>query len=379
MIYVPYPVHFHTTFGQPLPTNMSDPSDQFLRSVDPDDNFFDGIFASLGQSRQSDYYCIDKFNNKFSSSSCLTIFNLNIRSYNANIDKFIAVMESLSQQPEIIIITETWLSDDAGPSIMEGYQAFHTVRSNGKGGGVSVFCKRDLPVDKIEYLCNCSPTIESCVVKIRLNAEILYIIAIYRPHSDTIENFTSQLDSMLQNSLFSGNKVFLAGDLNIDLLSDNCRHVSGFVSSMQSLHFLPLITKPTRFPPNDQSCNPSLLDHIWSNSLCNYSSGILALDITDHCPTFVQIPIPVNLNEKIKLVFRSHSSVNVKQFINALSRLQFNFDDPVEVSSQTENFIQTVNTLYCSCFPLKIKFVKSERLQKPWLTSDILKLTKTKA
>ena len=42
-------------------------------------------------------------------------------------------------------------------------------------------------------------------------------------------------------------------------------------------------------------------------------------------------------------------------------------------------FEQTLNDLYCSCFPLRVKYISIKRLQKPWLTPFILKAIKTKA
>jgi hypothetical protein len=212
-----------------------------------------------------------------------------------------------------------------------------------------------------------------------LGKEKYCIFAVYRPHADSIDNFSIQIEGMLRDNVLVNDKTILAGDLNINLLSEKCNQITNFVSCMQSLHFLPTITKPTRFPSNEQSGYPSLLDHIWFNSLCSYSTGIFSLDITDHCPTFFQIYIPAELDEKIKLTFRYHSPANVDKFIDALTNSSFDFCDSGNINYQTELFVQTINSIYCSCFPLMTKFIGIKRLQKPWLSPDLLKSINVKS
>ena len=59
---------------------------------------------------------------------------------------------------------------------------------------------------------------------------------------------------------------------------------------MQSYYFVPRITKPTRFSSNTSE-TPSLLDQIWTNFVDNVTTGILSIDITDHCPMFLSFLI----------------------------------------------------------------------------------------
>ena len=44
-----------------------------------------------------------------------------------------------------------------------------------------------------------------------------------------------------------------------------------------------------------------------------------------------------------------------------------------------ENFISTLNNLYCTAFPLKTKFVKNKRHFSPWITPEIINLLKAKS
>ena len=49
------------------------------------------------------------------------------------------------------------------------------------------------------------------------------------------------------------------------------------------------------------------------------------------------------------------------------------------VNSQTNLFVNGLNRIYTSCFPMKSKFISVKQICKPWLTSAILRSVKTKA
>ena len=53
--------------------------------------------------------------------------------------------------------------------------------------------------------------------------------------------------------------------------------------------------------------------------------------------------------------------------------------DGNNIDINCEKFMKILNDFYCSCFPLKIKFVSSNRLQKSWLSPSLIKLIKQKS
>ena len=95
---------------------------------------------------------------------------------------------------------------------------------------------------------------------------------------------------MLQSAVQRGKDVILMGDINIDLLKCNSNYVAGFMNTMHSVTFTPVITKATRFPSGNSPGSPSLLDQIWTNRLGIFTGGIILKDTTDHCPIFINIP-----------------------------------------------------------------------------------------
>ena len=79
--------------------------------MDPDENFFNEIFGGLELRQESNYYSINRYNSTFNnSSSYLDIFAYNIRSFDRNNGSFIAMLKSFIKPPEIIVLTETWLT-----------------------------------------------------------------------------------------------------------------------------------------------------------------------------------------------------------------------------------------------------------------------------
>ena len=352
------------------------------RSIDPDVNYFNEIFQSLQVSQQSNYFTVDQLDSTLSSASFFTIFNYNIRSFNCNGDSFVSLLESFTKLPDVVVLTETWLCDNNKDICnMEGYSSYHTIRLGRRSGGVSVFCRSALRSEKVVELSISSETIESSAVELVVDGEIYVILAIYRPHSDSVENFTSVLLGLLNRDSVRNRKVILLGDLNIDLLSLDCNNINSFIHDLQSLHYLPVITRPTRFPStNVIPCpKPSLLDHIWINTLQSYTSGILSMDLTDHCLTFVAIPCKVDTNSKVRIAFRSHKPEYLRNFTQQLSDVCWDEVLIGDINDKVQQFSDHVNQLYCSCFPLLVKYVSQKRLKKPWLSPGIIKSIKTKS
>ena len=125
---------------------------------------------------------------------------------------------------------------------------------------MSVFCNNSLISEKINELSICNATIETCSNRVTVNREqfviidiYIYIsdiyihiymyIYIYRPHTDSIENLTIYLQSLLNIYSIQNTKlVLLANDMNIDLLDTECSNTQGYMSMLYSIHCLPAIS-----------------------------------------------------------------------------------------------------------------------------------------
>ena len=122
-----------------------------------------------------------------------------------------------------------------------------------------------------------------------------------------------------------------------------------------------------------------MLDHVWYNRFNDYLSGILLLNSTDHEPTFLILKnLHIDSTELIKVTFRLHSEENINNFVSECSHLNLQYPDN-DIHSNVAYFNNTINELYCKCFPLKTKYITQKRMNKPWLTSSLFEKIKLKS
>ena len=347
-----------------------------LDNIDPDENYFgpDDLPSSSKYFTSEEYNdLVGNFNSEFTS-----VITYNIRSFSANQETLFTLLGSLVSYPNIIVLTETWFTDNFKFEI-DGYNGYHVVREeNRRSGGVSVYVSKALESQILPEISLTNNGIEICSVKVNLGLEIWYLLSIYRPHSGTPEEFLQNITEILDFPQIQNRKIMITGDLNIDLLKE-CPSAEDTINFFQSYHFLPKISQPTRFPTQN-NVNPSLLDHIWTNSLLDHPSGIFSYDILDHCPTFFIIfcRTTKTREDPIKLTFRPYSDENFSKFVHSI--VSFNWDEILSsnVHSSMKGFITKLDFFYCNSFPIKIKLISYKSYQNPWLTNVILNLIKYK-
>ena len=183
----------------------------------------------------------------------------------------IALLGTLNHEPDIIAISESFLdSDSVREFTLLNYLSFHSTRNSHKRGGVSIFVKESLQPDLIGEFSYISSEIEICTVKIKASSNMYTISAIYRPRYkySHVKIFSDLLSKLLTKPLFKQGNTILLGDFNINLLEHATHNETAeFLNTMQTINFIPLIARPTRFPEGNQNAQPSLLDHIYTNFL----------------------------------------------------------------------------------------------------------------
>ena len=101
------------------------------------DAFLDLLSSHGGD---SDYYTVDSFNNfskKFNNSK-LSVITFNVRSFHKHCDEFIGFLNCINLKFDVIILTETWLSDlNKDVANIVGYDVVHSIRTKKQCGGVS--------------------------------------------------------------------------------------------------------------------------------------------------------------------------------------------------------------------------------------------------
>ena len=123
-----------------------------LIHIDPDTNHFAEMSeVNLINNQISKYYAISEYNDFVNSlGKEIIALTFNIRSYRHNIDNFHTIFNGSNSYPEIIVLTETWFTDEYTEEL-EGYTSNHTVRDY-RAGGVSIMIKNTISSHNLSSL-----------------------------------------------------------------------------------------------------------------------------------------------------------------------------------------------------------------------------------
>ena len=344
-----------------------------MHDADPDDQY---DFFAQNLYPKCNYYSVPEFNGLYNKSH-LSLLNSNVRSFNRNFNTLNAIFNN-NNQPSIFCLTETRFSLSTLQNI-SGYNSFHTVRdTNTASGGISIFINENFKAKKIDSFSFCNNSIEICTTEVYFGNKNAIVIGIYRPHSDTIDNFNLVFSDILDKLQLKNKFCIIMGDLNICLLKPNNPNLS-FANLLFSNHFTPLITKATRFPQIDGEV-PSCLDHIWINKSFDLDAGIIDIDICDHLPTFLNLKFDLSQNEeKLKIQFRLVNEANRAKFKDLLSNFNWNTIKSQNPNLYADSFTSALDNLYCTAFPLKVKYVSKKPNHNPWINESIKKLIEAKS
>ena len=106
-------------------------------NIDPDNHFHASIPTD------TKYYSDEQFVREVKSKGDLSFIHFNARSLNKNLKKIKDSIEDLKLSFDIIAISETCAETDTIDGFtLNGYEAFHIVRGQRKGGGVALYVHR---------------------------------------------------------------------------------------------------------------------------------------------------------------------------------------------------------------------------------------------
>ena len=316
-----------------------------------DDRLFDSCSQYINTSNIHDIAINHNFTNQFLGMS------VNMRSLvnTANFTKLEALIFSLPRKPDIIAITETWITPlNSSPyNNLDNYILVQNPRKNLKGGGVAFYIKNNLQFTVIDELSIMNEKVfESIFVKIELKHDTITCGTIYRsPMTDSNSNqqFISNLSSVISH-LKPNTKCFICGDFNYDLLQAENKYTSKFIETMFDHCFYSMINKPTRIT----SSSATVLDHVWTNIYSYVIKAKIPLHpISDHLPLikcFEAYQHKNIHNSKIRIF----NPENINNFHNTLDST---FDTEIVLRESDPNlayelFINHYYKVFDPCFPL---------------------------
>ena len=142
----------------------------------------------------------------------------NIRSVSKNLDEFEVYINSMSQKPEVVCLTETWLNLSYNNNCfsLNGYQTIIASNCKKRGGGVAFFLKNNINCQIVKKLETNSVQLLTVAIK---TIEEIWFSCFYMPPNCTNEaNFLTverYLDSLMVDP---ETKHVLCGDFNVHFL-----------------------------------------------------------------------------------------------------------------------------------------------------------------
>ena len=153
------------------------------------------------------------------SCSSLNVLNLIVRSLKKHLEDLEALAYSLESPPDILCLTESWLSEKDDPKLflVTGYQNLLSKVRDSKGGGIMIQIRNNCSFQKV---LDCDIE-ESLFVNVDKKGYLFRLMIIYnKPRANKIE-FTEILDKVMGNISSQKNPTVICGDFNINILKNN--------------------------------------------------------------------------------------------------------------------------------------------------------------
>ena len=256
---------------------------------------FDSLNREITSIRDSldEFDSCDYVDGQFCSRiSDLCIIQLNIRGICSKQSQLKNLIDNCvkDRSPDIIIISETWLTSFSPEIKIPGYEFCHKDCNTKRGDGVTLLLSSNIRYKMLDHAKSNSCTFEHLSVEIDLrNNQKLLVSSIYRPPNTPENDFIDQYSNFVCDLKKKENKGIVIGlDHNLDLLKST-KHAptDRFISANLSLGLVPTITRPTRITRS----TATLIDNIFISQtwLENFECGILVDDMSDHLPSIVSI------------------------------------------------------------------------------------------
>ena len=220
--------------------------------------------------------------------SDLVVIQLNIRGIGSKRSQLLDLIDTSVQNkhPDVLMLSETWLTPFSPKLVIPGYELFHQDRKNKKGGGVAILVSSKLRCCMRTDLSSKLAEFECITVDLALNNGSYCIISsMYHPPNSDIPVFLASYNSLVCAMKKENPKGIIIGlDHNLDFLkSDKYCTTNNFIQTNLDFGLIPTITRPTRITKT----SATLIDNIIvSQNLCgSFVSSMLICDTSDHLPT----------------------------------------------------------------------------------------------
>ena len=301
--------------------------------------------------------------------------HLNIRSFHKNSDNLLILLDDLAQSGigvHLIFLCETFLTPVTTPlAELTGYISYHKTRHNRIGGGVSLFIKDDITVNKL-YDTPFNGEIESIFANITYEKLSVDCGELYRIPNTPPEKYKEALIEI--NETLCCDNVIIGTDQNINYMQlDHFKPANELFEYVLSQKLLPCITKPTRVTYE----SATLIDNIYvkTKKFTQISSCIIIDDMSDHYPCYVSLKLSdIRDNELLTHKSRNYGENSLFNIKHTLLHHDWSCLDSMNVNESYNYLINVITNALDLHAPVREKKVSNRSsFVEPWMNVKILK------
>ena len=308
----------------------------------------------------------------------LIIAQLNIRGIGSKVSKLKYLIDHSFEncEPDVMLISETWLTEQSPPISIPGYIFVQKPRKGKKGGGVSLLIKQNIKYQIIDKITFESKEFESMIAVINLqNGDNIAVGSIYRPPNTNASLYNVEYGKLLCSlKKLRATSIILGMDHNMDLLhSDKHQRTEDFLKINLDHLLIPTITRPTRITKN----TATLIDNIIVSQNCcsTYESSVLIDDISDHLPS-VCVVKNAKLSRKKSITIKSRDTrkCNLEALKHSLEGLDWSeLSLCTNVNAKAEVLHSKLVEKIDHFVPLRSHTIKYKKLRRElWVSAGIL-------
>ena len=157
------------------------------------------------------YFDMDNLNTISDASNSFNQIHVNCRSCNKNLDEFLCMLDSMPLPFPKVVLTETWLNSEEDWVNVPGYVAFHSIRKDRRGGGVTVLVHWSISSSLYPQYTSINEYFDSLSVQFLHSAMRYTVLGTYRSPSCSLEQFNIHYFNMIRNQ-GQINNLYILGD-----------------------------------------------------------------------------------------------------------------------------------------------------------------------
>jgi len=294
----------------------------------------------------------------------LSLAHINARSLTNNFDTF--KEQVLKYNFSIVGISESWLNPNVNSNAVN-IDEYNFIRQDrvGRGGGVGMYLKNDLPYSIL--LSECRETVEHIWIKIQSHNKNFIAGNLYRPPSASIAEFLAYFEDILIDFYAQCDYIMCCGDFNINALDVDSPHVETLTNILSTFNMEQIITEPTRI--SDRSS--TLIDLICVDSKNVREVGAKDINISDHLMVHATLDFKIAESSYSVFCYRALSRIDVIDFQRDLEQTPWNLIYEMENIDEKVTFLNnTILNIFDIHAPLKIGRNNGNNYC-PWITDNI--------